>query len=239
MSAEAAPRVRWIWASAIAALAAAALAAADAHGHGSRVPFDPPPELEGQRLGMVGNAADAFRVWQGALLRGRRLVVLSGQWARPVEREGGKGADGGPAADQGAPVDPRSALFAAARSGLVRALDVVLVPAAFASRLQEVSGRKELVREDGAFQLPASTIPRRFALPRAFAAPPEPVLVLVEPSWFAEGAPPDPLAWLRDGGATWDLALLALEDPVATAAQRQAALAYGQAVGARYWEAPP
>jgi hypothetical protein len=62
------------------------------------------------------------------------------------------------------------------------------------------------------------------------------VLVLVEPSWFDDGAPPDPLAWLSSAGVVWDLALLALGDPVASVEQRQAALAYAQSAGARYWE---
>jgi len=234
------PRVRWIWAGAISALAATALAAAEIRGRSSRVPFEPPPEAQGQRLGMVGSAADAFRIWRAAGLRGRALVVLSGQWSKPRNLR-----DQPPTPEELARaqasgdtemLDARSALFSAARLGIVRGFDVVLPPAYFTFRLGEASGRKELVREDGAYRLHYGGMERRFATPRGFTAPAEAVLLLIEPSWFTDGVPTDPLTWLRSRGASWDLALLALDDPAATPEQRQAALAYGQASGAAFWE---
>lgn len=233
-------RRRLGWSLATALVAAGALASAQVHGRSSRRPFDPPAELRSTRVAQVGSAADAFRIWRAAGVHGRRVVVLTGQWSKPrnlktqpptpeeVEAMRGGGLE---------IVDSRSALFAAARVGTARAFDVAMPPAAFTHRLGEVSGQKALEREDGAFRLRFDALERRFSTPRAFAAPDERVLVLVEPSWFAEGAPRDPLAWLLSRGVAWDLALLALEDPAASVEERDAALAYTRSAGVPFLEA--
>jgi hypothetical protein len=234
-------RRKLLWAGAIAAIAAGAFASAEIHGRSSRLPFRPPPGLSGRPVAMVGSAADAFRVWRAAGVRGRRLVVLTGQWSKPRNAKTRPPAPEEVAAALARGdmeiVDAGSALFTAARLGVVRSLDVVMPPPAFTHRLGEVSGRKELERGDGAFRLAFEGLERRFSTPRAFVAPAERVLVLVEPTWFTEGAPPDPLSWLSSSGAAWDLALIALEDPAANAEERQAALSYARAAGAPFLEA--
>jgi hypothetical protein len=54
------------------------------------------------------------------------------------------------------------------------------------------------------------------------------VLVLVEPTWFRAGAPPDPLAWLASLGVRSDLVLFALDGPAATETDRRAAAAFAR-----------
>lgn len=212
---SAAPRTLLIWAAAIAAATAAVLAAAEWHGRASRVPFPAPAALARRPLATVGSAADAFLLWRGSGSNGRRLVVLTGQWS---SRPGGK-------------VDAHSALYWAARLGVVRAVDVVMPAAPFAQRVAAVEAHKDFRREDGAFRLDLHGFWFRFSLPGAFRTPAEPALVLVEPSWFSGGAPPDPLAWLAAAGLRTDLALVALDDPSASDGDRLAAAAYAKATG--------
>ncbi len=233
-------RSEWLWTGGLAALALLALGGAEARGRGARTFFAPPPEFRGGRWAMVGDAGQAFRVWRAAGLHGRAALVLTGRWSRPrslrerppTPREMAAGP-GGPAEA----VDADSALFAAAQLGIARRLEVVLPPAVLERRLGEVAGRKELVRERGAYRLPYEAVERRFSAPEAFAPPGEPVLVLVEPSFFQAGAPGDPAAWLASRGAAFDLGLVALEDPAADAGQREAARLFAAAQGAVFVEA--
>lgn len=235
-----AARRHLLLAAAVAAASLAAGAAVELHGLGSRHPFVPPAGLEG-RVASVTNAAGALQVWGAAGVRGRRLVVLSGQWSKPPGRWTHGSTEAGPRAqanEEPDPFDPRSALFNATRFGIARTLDVVMPPAALTRRLGEVSGSKGLVREEGGFRLAYEGVERRFSTPRGFHPPREPVLALVEPSWFGEGSPGDPLGWLASHGVTWDLALLALEDPEASGEERMAARAFARAEGAPILEMP-
>lgn len=209
---------RLTWASGLAVLSVAAIATAVAHGSASRRPYPPPDGQPREIVKEVRSAAEAYELWRASGTRGRRLVVLTGQWSKPARSEAGGLQDAGVA---GLPekVAPNDAIFAATRAGIVRRLDVVMPPAALSNRLGAVMGQKELVRQDGGFLLPFQGIERRFSTPRGFAAPDEPVLVLVEPSWFSDGADPDPIAWLRSVRVTWDLALLARIDSSAGAGE--------------------
>jgi len=228
------------WAGALLAVALAVAASAEARGRGARRLFEPGEDTGPSRVGMVDDAAGAYRIWREAGLRGRHLVVLTGQWSRPRNLKNQPPTPEELAAAQAMGdlelLDAQSALFSAGRVGMVRRFDVVMPPAAFSQRLGQVRGQKELQRGDGVFVLPYQGLERRFSTPRAFAAPEETVLLLVEPSWFGPGVPPDPLGWLAGLGLRWDLALIALGDPVAQGEERQAALALGQAAGARFWE---
>jgi len=228
------------WAGALLLASAAVAATAEARGRGARQLFEPGADTGPARVGMVGDAAGAFRVWREAGLHGRHLLVLTGHWSKPrnlrsqpltpeeletVRQRGDVDL-----------LDAQSALFAAGRLGMARRFDVVMPPEAFSQRLGQVRGQKELLRGDGSFVLPHRGLERRFSTPRAFVPPRETVLVLVEPSWFAAGASADPLGWLAGLGVRWDLALIALDDPTARGEERQAALAAGQAAGASFWE---
>jgi hypothetical protein len=225
-------RARAAWALAIAIAAACAVGAMELRGRSARRTFDAGSGSQGPRVAAVADAADALRLWQSAGIRGRHLVVLTGQWSRPRGRgHGTPGESSAPPPGEQAP-DAASALFFAWRLGVVRSFDVVMPPAAYTRRLGEVSGRKGLTREDGAFRLRYDGVERRFATPRAFATPAERVLVLVEPSWFADGASPEPLAWLEARGVAWDLALVALSDPAASGEERIAASTFARAAGA-------
>lgn len=237
----AAPRVtasrKLIVAAAIAALSAAALASMELRGRAARVRFDVPVDLGAHRAAMVHSATDALRVWADTGVRGRRLVILSGQWAKPSIARTHPSASATLASTwTSSAQDPSDAIFASTRLGIVRSLDVVMPPASFSRRLEEVSSTKVFVREEEAFRTTYSGLERRFSTPQGFVAPDEPVLVLIEPSWYAEGAPLDPLRWLASRGVTWDLALLALADLSATDAERLAASSYGRALGARFVE---
>ena len=214
--------------------------ATEAHGLRSRISFTPPSHLGGRCVVATADAADAFHIWVAAGLRGRRLLVLSGQWSRPrnVAKEPLTPEEQEVARLHGetALVDARTALYAAARMGIARTIDVIMPPEALARRLAEVSGAKTLVRENGAFRVSYEGLERRFSNPEAFLPPQETALVLVEPSWFSPGAPSDPVAWLSSIGVTSDLALVALADPAATGEQRLAAARYAWAVGATFDE---
>jgi hypothetical protein len=226
---------RLAWTAAIAILSVASFAGMDALGRASRVPFQPPPGFAG-RWGMVEDAAAAYRVWSAAGLRGRRLLVLSGQWSQPRKAGGRPSSHPGAGASDPAGVDANGAVFAAATSGIARRLDVVMPPRALHRQLVQRLGHKQLVREDRAFRHPFDALERRFSEPDAFTAAPEPVLVLVEASWFAEGGPEDVVTWLQARGVSYDLALLALHDGAADAGASAVARKVGEALGARLVE---
>lgn len=233
-------RATWIWCGVIAALAALAAVGPEVHGRGSRQLAALPPEAQGRRWAMVGDAAAAFRVWETAGAHGRRLVVLTGRWSKPRNLR-----DNPPSAEEmrsgkdllaSGLVDVNDALYAATLTGIARRLDVVMPPAAYQQRRGEVSGQGDLELQDGAFRLPYESIERRFSKPDAFRAPAEPVLVLVEPSWFQEGAPESVAYWLASRGVSFDLALIALSDPTATEAERDRARKLGEATGGLFLE---
>ncbi len=229
-----------LWAAALLALALAAGAAADRHGRGSRR-FHVTGS-GGDRVAMVSDAGAAYRAWREEGIHGRHLLLLTGQWSKPrnlrLQPPGPEDAGLQRLGGDLELADARSAIFTAGRTGVVRKLDVVMPPPAFSQRLGEVRGQKELERGDGTFTLAYLGMERRFGTPRAFAAPGEPVLVLVEPTWFAPGMPADPLGWLAGLGVRWDLALFALDDPSAQGEERQAALSAARAAGARFREVP-
>jgi hypothetical protein len=231
-----AARVRWAAASSLLLVAVAG--ALEAHGRASRHRFEPPPDMNGRRWLSAGDAAGAVRAWMACDLRGRRALVLTGRWSRPrTVKEGITEADLARAA--AGPLDfldADSALWVAATRGVVRALEVVMPPAALDRRLAEAEGPRGLVRTPGGFQHPFDAFERTFSSPGAYRGGPEPVLLLVEPSFLDAGAPDDLTAWLRERGVAFDLGVIALEDPLATAEQRARAAALAEALGAQFAE---
>ncbi len=215
---QSAIRGRLLWAGGITVAAVAVFVLAEWHGRVSRAQFHPPPALAQRPAGSVGSAADAFVIWRGSGVRGRRLVLLTGQWGNPGRAPGAAGATGG--------VSAASAPYWAARLGLVRALDVVMPPAAFEGQRAADAAHSVFRPEDGAYRHDLHGLRLRFSLPGALVPPAEPALVLIEPTWFRPGAPPDPLAWLASVGVRTDLALVALDDPAATESDRRAAEEY-------------
>lgn len=236
-------RRRLRWAAALAALAAAAVVASEAHGRSSRLPFDPPPELRGHPWASVGDATSAFRVWRAAGVRGRWVVVLTGRWSRPRDpREVLATAEellaaGGRGSQLPDFVDVENALYAAAQVGIARRFSVAMTPGSLARRAEESRAQPDFAPDGGdAFRSPYHGLARRFSTAARLEAPTEPALVLVEPSFFADGgASPDRV--LRERGVSFDLALVALDDPAATDAQRAAASAFVASVGAPFVEA--
>jgi hypothetical protein len=214
-------RARVLWTAGIAIAAVAVLALAEWHGRASRTGFRAPPALASRPVAAVGSAAEAFVVWRGADLTGRRLLLLTGQWGSPLRSPGKSGAAGG--------VTAASAAYWAARLGLARSFDVVMPPAEFEERRAEDAAHPQYRPEPGAYRHDLHGFWLRFSLPGALAVPDEPAIVLVEPTWFRAGAPPDPLAWLSSVGVRTDLALVALDDPAATDADRRAAAEYVRA----------
>lgn len=219
---------RLLWAAAGVLLLAGALLASELRGRTARLLYAAPP---GQpRVFLAEDAAGAARLWAEAGIRGRRLITFTGQWTRPPPAQGATLLLG--TRESWDQLDARNALFLAARLGMVRRLEVVMPAALVAGRLAELRGRREVVPEPGGFRQPYEALDRRFSTAEALRVPGEPVLVLVEPSWFAQAAPLDPLAWLRARGVSWDLAVIALSDPAASGEARLAAAAYGSAAGA-------
>ncbi len=213
------PDRRVSWAVALAILAASAGAAAQWHGRSSRAPFRPPPQLAHLQAASVRSAADAFVLWKGSGINGRRVIVLTGRWSGS-----GRGAGGG------ALPDMSTALYWAAHDGLARAFDVVMPPAAFERRRAADASSKVFQPEDAAYRHDLQGFRLRFSRPDALVAPPEPALVLVEPTWFSEGAPVDPIGWLSSRRVSTDLVVVALDDPDADDAQRRAAAEYARSM---------
>jgi hypothetical protein len=218
-------RARLLWTGGLLALAAAAAVGAEIEGYGSRTTFSPPPDFRGARWAAVNDAGEAVRVWGEAGLHGRKVLLLTGRWAQV------KSSDVEPGASPDL-LDANTAVLAAARSGIARELEVVMPPEAFRARVEEVGAAKELSRGDGWFTLPFHGYPRRFTVPDAAVAPREPVLALVEPSFFADGAPAALEAWLREKGFDVELGLIALGDPAATDAQRGRAVLFAESARA-------
>ena len=213
-------RARFLWAAGIAIATVAAIVLAGWHGRESRAAFQAPPELARRPAASVGSAADALAVWQGSGLRGRRLVLLTGTFGGSGRAQDAPGASGG--------ITAASAVYWAARLGLVRAIDVVMPPADFERQRAGDAAHKAYQPEGGAYRHDLHGFWMRFSLPGALLAPAEPALVLVEPTWFRPGAPPDPLAWLSSVGVRSDLVLVALDGPAATESDRRAAAEYAR-----------
>ena len=225
-------RRRWVAAGALALLSAALLLAVLAAAKGGRRLAPPPP-----RWRAVADAGEAWRAWRSAGVHGRVLLVFTGRWAtvsqeHPLPSTWAADLAGCRPGPLPARLDADTALIAAASDGTARALDVVMPPAAYARRLAAVRGDKALRVEDGSFLDPFHGFPRRILLPGAPLASGEPVLVLVEPSFLGAGVAGTVDGWLRDRGLRSDLALVALDDPAATSAQRAAARALAERLGA-------
>lgn len=216
-------RGRLLWAAGIAIATVAVFGLSAWHGRESRVTFHPPPALASRPVAGVGSAADAFAVWRGSGLKGRRLVLLTGQFGGSGRVSETPGPGRGPTA--------ATAVYWSARLGLVRAMDVVMPPADFERQRARDAGHKVFRPEDGAYRHDLHGFWLRVSLPRGFLPPDEPALVLVEPTWFRPGAPPDPLAWLSSLGVRTDLLLVALDDPAATEADRRAASEFVRGAG--------
>jgi hypothetical protein len=211
-------RSRFLWTAGIAIATVATFVLAGWHGRESRALFHPPPGLAQRPAAGVGSAAGAFTVWRGSGLRGRRLVLLTGQFLGPGGTQDTSEAGGG--------VTAAAAVYWAARLGLVRAIDVVMPPSDFERQRAGDAGRKAFQPETGAYRNDLHGFWLRFSLPGALLPPAEPALVLIEPTWFRPGAPPDPLAWLSSVGVRTDLVLVALDGPAATDSDRRAAAEY-------------
>jgi hypothetical protein len=216
-------RGRILWAAGIAIATIAVIGLSAWHGRESRATFHPPPGLASRPVAGVGSAADAFAVWRGSGLKGRRLVLLTGQFGGSGRAPEAPGPGGG--------VSAATAVYWSARLGLVRAIDVVMPPADFDRQRAGDASHKVFRPVDGAYRHDLHGFWLRFSLPRAFLPPDEPALVLVEPTWFRPGAPPDPLAWLSSLGVRTDLVLVALDDPSATEADRRAASEFVRSAG--------
>lgn len=237
-------RSQLVWTGALLAVAVAAALASDLHGRGARTSFTPPAEFHGERWAVVQDAAAAVDVWGSSGLHGRRLLVATGRWGKPVTTDGASEPRGAPpedpearAADHAARVS--GALFDATMQGVARELLVVMPDAAFDARVDAIRAARGTTLGDGWASQPYDGIPRGFYRPATLPGSDEAVLLLVEPSFFAAGAPADLPAWLGERGLRVDLALIAAEDPEATAAQREAALALAGRAGAVQLEVGP
>jgi hypothetical protein len=222
---------RLVWAGALVALLAGTAAAMEWRGRASRTPFTPPAGLAGSRWVAVPDAGDAIRLLAEGGVHGRVLVLFSGRW--PDVRASAFETDvpGAPARPEDQ-IDADTATVAAARLAIGRELRAVLLPDAYAARVAQVRGAKGFSGGDGSFDLPFHGYPRRFSTPDAFAAPGEPVIAVVEPSFFGEGAPADLEAFAAERGLRLELGLVALADPAATPAQREAAAGFARRAGA-------
>jgi hypothetical protein len=230
-------RARLLWTLALACLSLAVLAGLDATGRHARRAFSPPPEFGRARWGRVSDAAEAVRVWMSADLNGQRLLLLTGRWAA-LQTDDARPPGAGAAADF---VTPSNAVYATMRAGIARRMDIVLPEAVFRQRLASIRAArgKDVAEGPGWFQHSFHGYPRRFSSPAAVEPSEEPVLVLVEPSFFAADTPDRPDSWLHQLGFRVSLGLIAQEDPAAADPHRAAAEAFAQGVQAIRLEVGP
>jgi len=237
-SSAGAARRTWSLVALIGCAAIAVAAGAQQVGHGARRLAGPavPPPLAWRA---VPDAGAAFQAWRAAGVRGRRLVVFSGRWssippAEVIDNDfPATYAHLAPqAADVGAKIRPDSGLLLAAYSGIARELTTVMPPSAVAARAEATRASPGQVARPGLISSPASGFQRWIVScdrPPSGAPPSgEPVLVLVEPSYLGAGGCVEVEAWLSARGLVSDLALVALQDPAASDAQRVLADALGR-----------
>ncbi|HZZ83285.1 MAG TPA: hypothetical protein VFE30_02015 [Anaeromyxobacteraceae bacterium] len=223
-------RVRFAWSSAIVLFAALALCASAVRGRTARV-LAPAMGASGEpRWTAVRDSAEAVRAWQVAGVHGRKLVVLTGRWGHPAGSWEPQDEETGATSPPTLPLDAETGIFAATRLGIARDLLVFMNPEAVRQRTAEITERKGLRAGTGWVEAPYRGYERTFAIPDAATAPEEPVLLLVEPSYFTEDVPPP--EWLASRGFRFDLGLVALEDPAATPLQRELARMFAARVGA-------
>jgi hypothetical protein len=232
------------WTLALVTVGIGAAVAADQHGRASRLRFTPPDSFQGHRWGLIQDAAAATEFWSASGLRGRQLLVASGRWGKPVPQEVVAAMARAEAAGQITPALERAsqvsgALFEATMRGVARELLVVMPPAAFGTRVAAIRAARETTVGAGWASQTYHGIPRTFFLPSQLARPGEEVLLLVEPSFFADGAPTDLVGWLEEKGVRFDLALIAAQDPEATPSQQEAAQALAASLGAVTLEVAP
>jgi hypothetical protein len=199
--------------------------ASQAKGLGSRAPCTLPPALAGKPWAVVADAADAVRVFEAAGAHGRRLLVLTGRWATLDQAT----TEGSPAAGEAERLTPDNAVFSAMKMGVARELSVAMPAPVLAQRLADIRAArgKGITLGEGFFTHPFHGFERRFSLPEALAAGDEPVLVLVEPSFFKAGVSERVDQLLAARGVRVELGLLAAADPAASReeVERAAALA--------------
>lgn len=204
-------RARWLTTAAIVAATCALAVALELHGTGSRRWYEDAAGRIGRPTWVeVPDATAALARWNDAGVSGRRLLLLTGRWATvpltaldPMPRSPSN-------------VDEDTALFLAARDGIVREIEVVMPAGALAQRRAEARSAKTFAVTRRGFRQDFHGFSRQFAPVSAPPAPSdEPFLVLAEPSFFAEDAPIDLPRWLADHGIRYDLAILAGSDPVA------------------------
>jgi hypothetical protein len=225
-------RLELIWAAALALVSALAVAGVAWNASAARRVLEVPGGEA--RWIAVPDAGDALRAWVDLGLHGRRLLVLTGRWTTlpfSSPKASGVNSPSPPLLDAGF-LDVENVFLVAARLGTARALTVVLTPPAFAARREAARSGKDVELHDDWLVQRFHGYERRFTLPAALPPAAEPVLLLVEPSFFAPGVPPDPVAWLRERGVGFDLATVALGDPAATPEQAARALALARAHGA-------
>lgn len=235
-SSHAVAQRRLAWAAAVSALSVLAIAATGAHGRASRSYFTPPPELKGQRVLSVKGAAEAVVIWRNEGIRGRELVVLTGRWSRPGAARPHPRTLGEMEARRSESafetLDDSGALFTAASAGIARRMEVVMPPKVFEERRAEVSDRRGFQPHAEAYSLPHEGYARRFSTPAGFTPASGRALILIEPSWFTDETPADPLGWLSAMGISGDLSIISLEDDAASKESLAAAERYAAAVGA-------
>ncbi len=233
---------RWISTAAVAFALAATVASSQLRGSAAR--RNGAPAAGAPHSVSVSDAADAFRMWRSAGVRGQRLLLLTGRWTSvPLQSVPSSvlrhlaGTSELPA--RGSPfLTVDTATLAIALSGIARRMDVVMPPAQFQQRLGAVRGHKDLEAGDDSFALHFNGFERRFF---AFPDGPqwiEPVIVLVEPSFFAAGDA-DVAGWLAARHLPASQIAVALADPVATDPQREKAKALAAGAAAAEWRPRP
>jgi hypothetical protein len=214
-------RARWVATATVLAMTAILAVGLHVRGLASRRWYRPAGVRDAATTWVgVEDGGAAYLLWREAGVSGRRLLLLTGRWATVPLGD----VDPAPLSSR-TPPSPDNVLLLAARDGIIREIDVVMPPGPFGERRAEAARAKTFSAGEGWFRQDFHGFARRFALPSAVLPSSEQVLVLVEPSFFQDGAPVDPAAWLREKGVSADLAVLALSDPAAAPPQLEAAAA--------------
>ena len=220
------------WALVIGLFALGTALAAQTRGQLSRVPCAAPAELKGQPWAVVADAADAVRVFEATGAHGRKLLVLTGRWATLDQAT----TETNPIAGAADHLNADNAVFSAMKMGLARELEVAMPAKALARRLAEIQAArgKGITFGEGFFVHPFHGFVRRFSLPEALVASDEPVLVLIEPSFFTAEAPGRVDRYLAARGIRVELGLVAAADPAASVDERERAASLALALEAPF-----
>lgn len=209
---------------AVAAALAGAVAAVDTLGKSRRIAGPAHPLRAGVPVITIDSAEEAFRLWKTRGLHGRIVVSLSSRlyFVEPEVELSALSAAAGrivdPAGVAERSLGPLNFLWMALERGVARELRHVLPDPVFAEKAASILGDPLVEAGHDAIRAPYLGSPRLLTTLGGLGAPPEPVLLFVSASFFADRSAADVARRLASLGLRTDLVVLcrSLDDPEVT-----------------------